>query len=1781
MEGRPSAPRELSYPRPGTDPLAPHTDLHIPTVLQGNGTSSSGTGGGVSPSSREASSDGNRSLLIQAASLHRAAEVARWQWIKAHQEQLAQCGVFRTRVRRTRSPQPPISRSTGVGLVDLSDEEEQPRVSMWSPLRGLRTSQEEGVDRLSAQRDEEEGQQSQSASGPRRNAPFEPATVDRRYNWTLDTESTGRQRETQERQGSPRSSDRILAGSTAFQELMNTWNRMCRDLAAAAGVAIDDSDSDDGNSGPGSSLYSLIGSDTEPWHEQMSPPPFLFGFTPGSRLLPNPWWAGRYPGAAGAWLRSELTRRGDASAGSSTSTSDGTRNHFFASASLNSSNPATASVTTPASALAEEWRRSVRRNMTLFQQQQQVQRRQAQIRSQSSAMATPHSVMPSTSERVLTFPSLDPASRTGEGTVDEAAGTATGGPSAAVAATTSTSLAMPASATFLGSLTDPWRATPTRQQEPRRRRSSGAADPERSSQATMPHSTSASVVTTRQLSTPNQNAVSVSAPVRTDVIGTSRPRTSPTHPSQTPAMRAIHEQLPESAFQVPPASGEERVEAASEVARLAEQARARRTAASQRARPVSNPSTTRRSQTAERPGMSYLRQLRSLDGLESAPAGSQPSSTDALPSSSESEFVTDRWFSAPHTLMPWYDPPPVASPRSPRSRPHASAASDQNPDADGDAVGADWYRGVRARNLAALAEQAAQRASEDPNGEQEADAQTSTALPPWRLSSATPTATATATTTDYADRVREPVDSTRRQRHRSALVIADEPEEMSPSEQDRRQDTGEAPRTVAGWTLVQTDSVRSQSSARDLGEGEAETTATWFRGPARPPRALSSSPMSMDSSATVDSNATDLRSVRRPQRMSSLSTEDIAALRSDLRNARRVDSTARERRAAVAGTATRAPPVRRTEYTSQAARDRPRPISAEEMLNAVIEGLHNRETLYERGPQQISSTSVLEPSDTPTLTHPSPRRTAQDRTSTRRSSVLTIPSRPEESIQERRQWLSNLSRTFEQELRQRHDELRASQARLTEELARRRVRIDELRQREGRIGRVLVGSDASPRHADGRVDSTTADEETRASSNAVSGSSSLVRRRTLRDAAPGLRAPRSVRMPDWLSPHDSLPRSLRRASSGSSLVSQRRGSLSQTSSDDKSPEESIRPVERLHSRSQDDSSIATTTAASSVSDRDAAMIAPWSEILRRLVSEEDRSRLGVEGVRMLQVIDEYGVQHYLNAMAQAHSQRAMTRSPHQPALPSSSQETNYLLRFEAARFQRGDGETGRSNSRNVLRNNESALHFDAKRGVEVFFRFLAAAPPSPEVGSSHAAAASGLASPYPTSRADEDLAWSTARERIIGRRNSSSRAREQRNERRALLGMSTIPDSVEHEGSVSQQQGMPPAARSGVFEPLDWLHRLTELTLEEADLVQRLAAASTANRSAGPSSERLRVLSMLSSHELGVLRHLIRRTLAERTGEADQQRLNDAAGNVDGDLVGCPPTSPTINTLPLPDANSAPQMLTNAIPLSGEEVQRIQNMITAVKTRTGGLIPVDVHRVKSLIGGQPVDEFVASRAKAVLAAATRFASVGQDGMPIDPLGPLFTLETLTVKVQRRCNAVKTLHGLVFVSDEPLTRARLAPWSEVGADSVRRIARQAGVSGPGLACLEAGLTDLEEDADEDIGDPDAMHRREVRRRERSHSHGDVDLSGAEEALSRSELLPRAMITMTLGPTKTTQIVDFSQGAHACERTFSSPSGRYLAVKLLSSTEEGPMELVYIAARGRPTLGASSIAAQTTA
>jgi hypothetical protein len=813
----------IDLSRPGSDPLRPHQDLRIPSRIPSQYLSQ------VLPSSSS-----TPPVAVQIASLHRASEVARFEWRAAQRARQANRSNyiaapltttnantsprFETTVSRT--PYSPRVNSTSTSLQDAQarDARVSSRVyasqseAYHSAVRDL--SRHTSADLLDVSDGEGEGnddlERTSETSGDSTNTDNEliayPMAATRRMR---SVEVGDHRRSTS--MGHTSNEDPTIAES-------QVWDRMVNDLAIGAGisgVSHETGYSLASDSGPfahqrgvpggiAASMLALSAAIPRPESQWASSGSHGSSSSTPHRQLPHPIWARRYPGAAGEWLRGELARRASASTTQPVSSQSST------------------SIPRPA-AHAPRWRNAVA---------PQLGDNTALAPSTQTSSGTDNSIYDLFSDRnrssgarrtsnwdwnVLRFPSLDPASRERRSRLDQA-------PSANVQSTdaTTTSVTLPLSNS--------------------------------SSTLAVPADTRAS------LPTPPPPAAEVSTPT-----SISRQR------EDVPINSEILPVSGEEAEQDSPAAVN--ADAANLVARMASASRqmaAARSALSQTAPAVSTSATSMtpaegssstsratRATRATQGGLSYIRHLRELDGLTERQSPASGLSDGDIESVSPPR---------PYEVFPWYQPPIVEL----DSQSHSSQDDfDDGTIDDPDGTHLHWYQMARER-MAAQSGISVQDINDDPDGERiDEDRE------PGRHTLGVRRRVITGTSGGASQRAR----------NRSALVMAED--NNTSVHRDVRSDSWNA---VDGWTLVDQRPMSPVRRSRDEG---SENVTTWLREPASPVGRFSTSPQQMNASSSPSNQrpittsrtihsyrpvpaSDDPRTTRRPRRMASLIDSEIA-----------------------------------------------------------------------------------------------------------------------------------------------------------------------------------------------------------------------------------------------------------------------------------------------------------------------------------------------------------------------------------------------------------------------------------------------------------------------------------------------------------------------------------------------------------------------------------------------------------------------------------------------------------------------------------------------------------------------------------------------------------------------------------------------------------------------------------------------------------------------------------------------------------------------------------------
>lgn len=283
--------------RPGADPARPHCDLRLPPLSQ------------ASRAVGAPSWTAEAALLI--ASLHRAAEVAFFTWRAqqpdggatpaapaAHSE--PEAASSRTAVSSLQAAQAldaaavrrraisaalqhdlasamPLrdaaSRSTGAGMIDISDDDAETR-SVFQLPPGLAS---DWLSHLIAEADDESDNDGDAADDS-----VVRAAMGGTSDGTRERDTARRTAGSGPRHDVVDAAFRALSGLSTGESEHDVWQRMIRDLALPSSY-------------PPAPLARMASARAR----ELTIP----------RQLPHPVWARRYPGAAGDWLRAELSRR--------------------------------------------------------------------------------------------------------------------------------------------------------------------------------------------------------------------------------------------------------------------------------------------------------------------------------------------------------------------------------------------------------------------------------------------------------------------------------------------------------------------------------------------------------------------------------------------------------------------------------------------------------------------------------------------------------------------------------------------------------------------------------------------------------------------------------------------------------------------------------------------------------------------------------------------------------------------------------------------------------------------------------------------------------------------------------------------------------------------------------------------------------------------------------------------------------------------------------------------------------------------------------------------------------------------------------------------------------------------------------------------------------------------------------------------------------------------------------------------------------------------------------
>ncbi|PWN34687.1 uncharacterized protein FA14DRAFT_171446 [Meira miltonrushii] len=1197
-----------SSQRPGDDPSNPHQDLRIPSQFP-----SYYLGQSLPSTSLHLQTLSAPPIAAQIASLHRAAEVARFEWRSSQQTTITELVVIGARLRNLNVEE---EAATAVARLHRLNEEGVAIAAARSyhllPQSLINARTEQTPQRAPSERIFSSSLDAYLSAARDLSQPNEqPADVadlfDAYLSEDYDSDATEDEvlastlRPTQERrrQSNDRRTDGLSPERRRFSQSVShltneyaaesqVWDRMVEDLAIGAGVGGRGRNTAGGlgtnahnrgiSGGIAASMLALSAAIPRP--DVMGPAGTASN---SARLLPHPIWARRYPGAAGEWLRGELARR----ANSRTSTNQNGTN-------------------TTAVPTSEETRRA--RNTAL---------RTGGTSSRRDSPSTTRRTSPSVSRRPPP-PDFDAPS---ENQTTDAFDDIFSNPRTRDRASTRLPIAPPPA-----SSTSPWNALQIPSLDPSNRASV------RSNLSTG----SAAIGTGAPQNEQNEGALTV--PSNAAAL-------APTPPPGL-AREGGNADSTANVNQAPTP----RSEAAERVARMAQRMRERN--AQNQSEPAS--SANDRSSRAVRGGMEYIRRLRALDGLETEDgvnnANTPPRRFEDPPSPVR-----------PSQVFPWYSPTVDDDLAQQMSSLQIASNMDED-EHDPNGTSSDWYQMARARMAAMNATPSGSNPYDDPNGEMVEDVGEA----PLRVRRRVVTGANAGVT--------------QRQRNRSARVIADEESNFTASS-DTLQNSqnveagGELWNVVDGWTVIDPRPTSPVRRTRDEG---SENVTTWFRGPS-----FSASPGLIDhatqNAETTQSrpNPFDPRITRPLTRDVSLSSDDLARMLEEVRGANgqrrrpsvEVETEGQDNRQA---SSTPSAPVRRAEFASGRSEE------------------PQRRTAYRE------STPSPEPQ----------RQSAEDI----RSNGLA-----------RNQRLSSIGARLGEEFRSRQSELREREQRLRTEVARRRMELDQLRQQQGRIGRVVERSRrdrdndqpgaaglSSPSQQD------TSDTQTVIATpmpQATSGSS-LVRRRTVRDAAPNLRTFRrsenrrlsssnvfneSVNRQLTLNTLQVI-RSLQQVQNQSGFNYRRRRTRSHSSL--------LRaPLPNQDRLSFDDNVIVQSRSLETV-------LATTPS-----VSLDDADTIGTAGLALIALVDALATPFSIGRAARfaGMAENIIT----QRTLPSTFEDTSFPLRFaligshhnkDESSKEAGNEPSSSSNSNrlsNVMSNDESTCSVEAS-GLHINLKFLAA-----------------------------------------------------------------------------------------------------------------------------------------------------------------------------------------------------------------------------------------------------------------------------------------------------------------------------------------------------------------------------------------------------------------------------------------------------------------------------------------
>lgn len=1221
-----------SSQRPGDDPSNPHQDLRIPSQFP-----SYYLGQSLPSTSLHLQTLSAPPVAVQIASLHRAAEVARFEWRSTQQRTITHLVAAAERVRHLNEQEAAAAR-----LRNLNEQATtNPAAQSYQLLpqsnnnaRAQQTSQPATSERIFSSSLDAYLSAARDLSQPNEQSADVAEFFDAYLSEDYDSDATEEEvlastlRPTQERRR--QSNDRRSGGSTfhssnpavappersrhqisvlhltdEYAAESQVWDRMVEDLAIGAGVGGRGRNTAGGlgtnahnrgiSGGIAASMLALSAAIPRP--DVMGPAGTMSN---SARLLPHPIWARRYPGAAGEWLRGELARRANSRTSTSQNGTDTT------------AGTATGTTARPTSDESSRARQSARRTGG------------ASIRRDSSSTARRSS--PTVSRRPPP-PDFDEPIET---QTTDAFDDIFSNPRTRDRASTRLPIAPPPA-----SSTSPWNALQIPSLDPSNR-ASVRSNLSTGSTAIGTGATQ-DVVNESALTVPS-NAAALAPTPPPGLARESGNSDDTTNANQAPTPRS---------------------EAAERVARMAQRMRERN--AQNQSESASNAND--RSSRAIRGGMEYIRRLRVMDGLETEDginnANTPPRRFEDPPSPAR-----------PSQIFPWYTPTVDDDLAQQMSTLQIASNMDED-EHDPDGTSSDWYQMARARMAAMNATPFGSNPYDDPNGEMVEDVPEA----PLRVRRRVVTGANAGVS--------------QRQRNRSARVIADEESSFTASSDtlhngQNAEQGGELWNIVDGWTVIDPRPTSPVRRTRDEG---SDNVTTWFRGPS-----FSTSPGLIDHAArnaeTTQSRPSpfDPRITRPLTRDVNLSSDDLARMLEDVRGANgqrrrqsvEVETEGQDNRRA---NSTPSAPVRRAEYASGRSEE----------------------------PQTRTTYRESTPSPEPQ------RQTAEDI----RSNALA-----------RFQRLSSIGARLGEEFRSRQNELREREQRLRTEVARRRMELDQLRQQQGRIGRVVERSrrdrdndqpgvagesPSSPQDtATQAVPPVAADTQTVIATPTpqASSGSSLVRRRTLRDAAPNLRTFRrsenrrlsssnvfneSVNRQLTLNTLQVI-RSLQQVQNQSGFDYRRRRTRSHSSL-------MRAPLSNQDRLSFDDNVIVQSRSLETV-------LATTPS-----VSLDDADTIGTAGLALIALVDALATPFSIGRSARfaGMAENIIT----QRTLPSTFEDTSFPLRFALIGSQHSKDDSSKeggsepsssSNSNrlsNVMTNDESICSVEAT-GLHINMKFLAA-----------------------------------------------------------------------------------------------------------------------------------------------------------------------------------------------------------------------------------------------------------------------------------------------------------------------------------------------------------------------------------------------------------------------------------------------------------------------------------------